>query len=244
MKENSSPSKGYSESFYASYARQYAEVAHEYRQSVYIDSSHPRLKGDLDLQARLKELMPKGRGLDAGCGSGARDVYAFWSEGYDMWGIDSVEENIQTAREWHPEIKDWVFVHDLRKTLPFKDGHFDFVMCNAVIQHIDPQIVHTVTIPELVRVIRPGGILQLMFKCGSGTETLYDKDYDTWRCFQLFEAEEILNRLGACGMELIEGDKDRLGGVMWFVDPKNSRHSVMLTRKKDLKDQVNYVDGI
>ncbi|MBD3307077.1 methyltransferase domain-containing protein [candidate division KSB3 bacterium] len=224
--------QNYSETFYADHAERYAEVAHEYRQSIYLESSHPLLKGDLDLQTRVKQLIPPpARGLDAGCGAGARDVYALWQAGYEMWGIDAVAENVRVAHHWHPEIQDRVTVHDLRDRLPFADHAFDIVMCNAVIQHIDPDRVYDTVLPELVRVLRPGGILQLMFKSGNGVATLYDKDYGAYRSFQLFDGEQILKRLQDQGMNLIAAEQDALGGVMWFVDPKHSRHCAMLLRK-------------
>ena len=40
---------GYSEKFYARYADRYAEVSHQLIQSIYIESSHPKLTNDLDL---------------------------------------------------------------------------------------------------------------------------------------------------------------------------------------------------
>ncbi len=229
-----SAKKNFSESFYADHAERYAEVAHQYLQSVYIQSSHPALTGDLALQKRLKELIKDdGRGLDAGCGAGARDVHKLWTEGYDMWGLDAIPENIEVAHEWHPEIKTRVFVHDLREPLPFENNLFDFAMCNAVIQHIDPCRVYETVLPELVRILKSGGVLQFMFKNGNGVDTLYDKDYDTQRCFQLYEEKQILKMLEERGMQLIEVEDDKLGGVMWFVDPKHSRHCVIYLRKYD-----------
>jgi hypothetical protein len=74
----------YSEGFYRHTARRYAEVAHQFLQSVYVRSSHPALSNDWDLLERLKELVPGKKGLDAGCGPGARDVYALWAWGYDI----------------------------------------------------------------------------------------------------------------------------------------------------------------
>jgi ubiquinone/menaquinone biosynthesis C-methylase UbiE len=47
-------------------------------------------------------------------------------------------------------------VADLTHPLDFPDTHFDFVMCNAVIQHIDPESLTMTTIPELTRVLKPG----------------------------------------------------------------------------------------
>ena len=59
----------YSTDFYRRHARRYANVSHEFLQSVYVKSSHPALKNDWDVWDRLKQLAPGVRGLDAGCGA-------------------------------------------------------------------------------------------------------------------------------------------------------------------------------
>mmetsp|Transcript_82418 Transcript_82418/g.123692 ORF Transcript_82418/g.123692 Transcript_82418/m.123692 type:complete len:234 (+) Transcript_82418:50-751(+) len=218
-----------SASFYAFHSERYAEVAHQYLQSNYIEKSHPALTGDVALQERLKELVPpKCSGLDAGCGAGARDVFKLWSCGYDMQGIDAIPENIQTAIRWHPELQSRVSVHNMCKPLPFETAKFDFVTCNAVIQHIDPPTVFKVVLPELVRVLKRKGVLQLMFKNGDGIETLFDKDYDVNRSFQLYKEADILSALEKAGMELIEGKDEKLGGIMTFVDPKKIQSLCLL----------------
>jgi SAM-dependent methyltransferase len=222
----------YSPGFYREYARQYAQVAEEFRQSVYVKSSHPKLKHDWDLWDRLFELAPGKRGLDAGCGAGARDVLHACSLGYDVTGVDAIEENIQAARDLHPEIADRVLVADLERPLPFPDETFDFVACNAVIQHIAPEVVYARVLPELVRVLRGGGALQIMFKNGSGVVTVFDRDYGTERSFQLYEEEEVLKSLQARGMELVQArSQDQLGGLMYFTDPKPVDHCVFFALK-------------
>jgi SAM-dependent methyltransferase len=222
----------FSEKFYSKYAQRYAKVAHQYLQSVYIKASHPHLKGDRSLLQRLKELAPGKRGLDAGCGAGARDVYQFWQEGYDIRGIDAVPENIRLARKLHPEIADRVQVHDLREPLPFSAEDFDFVMCNAVIQHIAPEFVQAIVLPELARVLRPGGVLQLMFKNGRGIQTVYDKDYDAERTFQLYNEKDLLRMLTKQKLRLIEARDGKMGGIMYFTDPKPMEHCVFYMRKR------------
>jgi ubiquinone/menaquinone biosynthesis C-methylase UbiE len=221
----------YSESFYREHAERYADVAHQYLQSIYIDASHPKLKGDTDLHDRLKMLAPGKKGLDAGCGAGARDVYDFWKAGYDMWGIDAVDANIALARKRHPEIASRVSVHDLRQPLPFKDQAFDFVMCNAVIQHIDPEQVYKVVLPELARVLRPKGVLQLMFKNGEGIQAIYDEDYETERVFRLYPVDKVLGTLLDQGMKLVPEEDGELGGIMTFTDPKPMEHTVFFLRR-------------
>jgi SAM-dependent methyltransferase len=226
--------RDYSEQFYHQHARRYAEVAHQFLQSVYVESSHPRLKNDWDLLERLKELTPGRRGLDAGCGAGARDVSALRASGYDIYGVDAVEESIRTAVELHPELADRVSVANLRQPLGFPDAYFDFVLCNAVIQHIPPDIVENTILPELARVLKPGGVLQLMFKNGRGLLTLFDKDYGVERTFQLHDERELLCILEQHDLRLVELESaDRLGGMMYFTDPKQARHCVFFARKAD-----------
>ncbi len=226
-------SPDYSADFYRHHAQQYAQVAQEWRQSVYIKSSHPALQNDWDAWERLRQLTPGNRGLDAGCGAGARDVFHLWSQGYDVVGFDAIEENIQVAHQLHPEIADRVFVASLAEALPFDDGSFDFVMCNAVIQHIEPEVVRTVVLSELARVLRPDGVLQLMFKNGEGVLTMFDKDYGVERNFQLFDGAELLAGLEREGMRLIHSDRpDKLGGFLYFTDGKGVDHSLFFSRKQ------------
>ena len=222
----------FSESFYRRHAQRYAEVSHNFIQSVYTDMSHPLLGGDKDLMDRILELVPQGsRGLDAGCGAGAREVYFYWQNGYDIYGVDAVEENILEARRLHPEIAGRVEVADLRKALGYPDGSFDFVLCNAVIQHIEPDVTLRTTVPELARVLKPGGVLQLMFKYGDGVATVYDRDYGVDRTFQLYSVDEMLTVLSGQGLSVIPAESGKLGGIMYFKDPKPMDHCVFFARK-------------
>lgn len=219
--------------FYRRQSRRYAEVAHAYLQSVYVTSSHPTLTDDSVLLSMACRLAPGTRCLDAGCGAGARDVYALWRAGCDVRGIDVVEENIILAREMHPEIADRVAVADLRQVLPFEDGSFDLVLCNAVLQHIARRDAAATTLPELVRLLRPGGVLQLMFKHGDGVLTLYDADYGESRSFLLYDERELLGMLATLGMELVRArDESEPGGIMYFTDPKGAGHCVFHLRKR------------
>ena len=152
--------------------------------------------------------------------------------GCDAYGVDAVSENIMLAREMHPELGGRVTVADLRTPLPFDDGAFDLVLCNAVIQHIRRDDVLNVTLPELVRVLGPSGVLQLMFKHGRGVLSLFDADYGEERSFLLHDEQEVLAALTALGMDLIEPDEAGLGGLMYFTDPKGAGHCVFHMRKR------------
>ena len=224
----------YSEAFYRRHAQRYSDVAHALLQAVYIKASHPELKGDLALMQRLQELLPAGaRGLDAGCGAGARDVFLYSRKGYDIYGIDAVDENIQEAGTRHPEIAHRVSVADLRQPLEYPNAHFDFVLCNSVIQHIPPKEALQVTLPELARLLKTGAILQLTFKIGTGIATVYDKDYGSDRSFQLYDVDQIIGVLNAHGLSVVPADGDKLGGVMYFTDPKPMEHCALFARKAE-----------
>ncbi len=225
--------KDTSAEFYRHNFRRYAEVAHAFLQSVYVESSHPALTDDAVVLARALELAPGRRCLDAGCGAGARDVFALHNMGRDAYGIDAIPENILLTREMHPEIADRVSAADLRERLPFNDGSFDLVLCNAVIQHISRDDVLNVTLPELVRVLGPSGVLQLMLKHGRGVLTLFDADYGAERSFLLHDEHEVLSTLTSLGMDLIEPEAEAgLGGLMYFTDPKGASHCVFHMRKR------------
>ncbi len=197
-----------------------------------VSTTHPELKDDLDFMSRLKELAPRGaKGLDAGCGSGARDVFYYWRDGYDILGVDAIRENIDVAKTMHPEIADRVAFTDLTQRLSFADGTFDFVLCNAVIQHISPHDVTLVTLPELVRVLIVGGVLQLMFKTGQGVRTVYDKDFEADRAFHLYEPAEVVGRLRELGLEVVPPGEGSLGGLILFNDTKPMEHCVLFATK-------------
>ena len=124
---------------YKEHARRYSQLSHEFAHSVYTDSSHPSLQGDTDLLNRVIDLTPGNRGLDAGCGAGARDVYLLHTWRYDVYGVDALEENISLGKELHQEIAEKLQAADLREPLTFVTGYFDSVLCNAVIQHLTPE---------------------------------------------------------------------------------------------------------
>ena len=220
-----------SREFYKQHAERYSQVFHEFIQSDFSNMSHSKLADELNILARMKGLIPLGaRGLAAGCGAGARDVYLYWKDSYDMFGFDAGEENISVAKSQHPEIADRVFVGDLNNSIPYEDNWFDFLTCNAVIQHIERDIVMGSALPEFARVLRPGGILQLMFKVGTGDITIYDKDYGVDRFFRLYSVDQILLRLEELGMEIIEEEENGLGGVMYFTDTKPVEHCLLFAR--------------
>ncbi len=89
----------------------------------------------------------------------------------------------------------------------------------------------SITVIELVRVLKVGGIFQLMFKTGRGISTMYDRDFGANRTFQLYDVEEVLDVLASVGMEIVPAIGEKLGGVILFRDTKPMDHCVFYARK-------------
>ena len=215
----------------------YRERASEYLalRQVFANRSHPEFREDRDLYLRLAELSSPGRALDAGCGAGALEMSYLAQLGFEVFGLDAVGENIQVALSLHPEFAGRLQVADIKEPLPFDDSSFEIVLCNAVIQHVPSGTVFDGVLPEFARVLRPGGVLQLMFKPGRGVQTAVDGAYGSAgvaRSFVLYEEQELLEALAALSLRLIEEKSDgQLGGLLYFDDNKPMRHCAFWTRK-------------
>ncbi len=86
--------------------------------------------------------------LDVGCGVGTyvRRFRAFSSE---VYGIDIAFDRVRRGAEELPNL-----LLASSDALPFRDGFFDVVLLNEVIEHVRDD---RATMAELARVLRPGG---------------------------------------------------------------------------------------
>ena len=218
--------------FYRERSQHYADFKSQFEEHGFENPSHSDLLGDEALTTFLTSLTHGKTGLDAGCGPGALDLARLRENGYNVIGFDAVPENIQVAVEMRPELGPHLSVADLSEPLKYVSHSFDFVMCNAVIQHIGPTLLFDVTIPELIRILRPNGVLQLVFKVGSGMVNVHDGEYDVERAFHLYSEDAILSKLNQLGCDLIQPTTPKgLGGLMYFTDNKPLRHCALYVRK-------------
>lgn len=218
--------------FYSNHGHRYWDITREPVGERYTGSSSKHLTNDGDLIAHMMDLLPaSAKGLDAGCGPGARDVLIYRKAGYDLHGVDAVAENIQLAVELNPTLEQHLSTADLSGPLSFADQEFDFLLCNCVIQHIPEEKVEQYTIPEFSRILKPGGILQFMFKTGHGLTRVRDPEYGVDRTFLLHQPDRILNLLECNHLQLIAEEDGEWGGVIRFTDPKDMPHCVLFARK-------------
>jgi len=108
--------------------------------------------------ARVSPNAPRRRALDFGCGVG-RITRALSAHFAEVVGVDAAPSMIEQARQLNQGIERCTFMLNPEPHLRlFETGHFDVVYSRLVLQHIEPPLVRCY-VPELVRVLRPGGVL-------------------------------------------------------------------------------------
>jgi SAM-dependent methyltransferase len=109
-------------------------------------------RGPYDIAPIQAAVRPGARLLDAGCGSG-RMAIPLARAGYRVIGMDLVRGGLLEMRGK----ADVDAVEGDVRTLPFRDGAFDAVVCYDVLQHLLEPERRTAT-SEVLRVLAPGGL--------------------------------------------------------------------------------------
>jgi len=102
--------------------------------------------------------------LDVGCGNGRHTAAAYGLPQAVAIGVDLCHADLCAGRErlaLHDRMGAsgggaWGFAAADSRSLPFGDAAFDLVICSEVLEHI---VDHRRAMAELVRVLKPGGIL-------------------------------------------------------------------------------------
>jgi SAM-dependent methyltransferase len=103
--------------------------------------------------AVMKRYVPGGRVLDVGCGVG-HDLARLTGAGLGPVGLDLSHVALQAARD-----RSTALVRADGARLPFRDGSLDGCRVERVLQHVpDPGGL----VAEMVRVVRPDGVLAVL----------------------------------------------------------------------------------
>jgi len=106
--------------------------------------------------------------LDAGCGNG-RNLKWFYSQGFEIYGIDMHLGPLKTSKELYPTQKENFTQSSIAK-LPYKSSSMNHVICNAVL-HFATDLSHFYKMfDELLRVLKPQGSLFIRIASNFGIE--------------------------------------------------------------------------
>ncbi len=152
-----------------------------------------------------RDLAP-GKILDCGAGGPLPPLAIFAQQGFDCWGIDISDQQLEKAKVFAAE-------HDLTlhlqkgdmRQMPFESADFDFVFEHFAMCHMSKADTAQ-SIQEMHRVLKPGGLCFLGFisdecfpKSGFGVEQApgeyYGQEGEKMTLHSLFsepEAEELL----------------------------------------------------
>ncbi len=187
--------------------------------------------------ARLEQAMDRPvrglRLLNVGCGTGGFNVMAERA-GATTCGVDADPEAVAIAAA---RVRGRRLLCALAESLPFADQSFDIIYCFSTLEHVqDPrQAVH-----EMVRVLRPGGVLYLhapnRWACFEGHYKVFwvpglplwlGRVYltlrgrptaflQTLRPLTLGQCRMLLENAGAQVARTLDGDANRpVGGRLW-----------------------------
>ncbi len=140
--------------------------------------------------------------LDAGCGEGRNLIY-FMREGFTVNGIDEnplAIKYLQTvARSINKSIPEENFITGDLRDVQFPDEYFDVVLSSAVLHFSEGESDFQMMFSELIRVLKPGGILFLRMCTKVGLKNLEYVSKGTYKLpdgtIRYILTEEILEGL-------------------------------------------------
>jgi cyclopropane fatty-acyl-phospholipid synthase-like methyltransferase len=142
----------------------WTNAAQEYRENAYRhlekQTRYPFYEVRLDLVMDMIHDFPCGRVLDAGCGGG-RVLLEFLNKGWDGYGFDFVEAQVQLARETLSEAgysPNRVSVASVTDLSQYEDKTFDVVLSLGVMEYISPSEEEK-AFKETRRVLKDDGVV-------------------------------------------------------------------------------------
>ncbi len=112
--------------------------------------------------------------LDVGCGDGRNLIY-FLRNNFEVFGVDqnaaSIAEVKKKSLQLAPGNPQENFVVANAEVLPFKDGAFDVVVCNAVLHFAKDENHFDQMVRSIWRVLKPGGFLFVRLASSIGIES-------------------------------------------------------------------------
>jgi SAM-dependent methyltransferase len=134
-------------------------------------------------------LLPTGKTADIGCGNG-RDAAWLANHGYRVTGFDASAALLDEARRLYPHI---AFRTATLPQLEEIDDEYDNVVCETVLMHLPVDAI-TDAIDNLVRILRPNGMLYLSWRVTEGE----DSRHADGRLYSAFAPALVTDALSDC----------------------------------------------
>lgn len=128
-------------------------------------------------------ITPDMRVLDAGCGGGRNSEYLMRC-GAEVFGVDADANQVarirEVARAAAPSLPGTNFRTGHLTDLDFPDGHFDVVICSAVLHFAEDAAEFERMVGEMWRVLGAGGLFFARLASTIGIEDRVDHLGDRW----------------------------------------------------------------
>ena len=177
--------------------------------------------------------------LDVGCGIG-RMVKPMASRFAHVSGVDVSTQMILQGRQWLAGVSNTALFEGNGVDLKvFESSTFDFVYSSITFQHM-PREVFDSYLPEINRVLRPGGFLEFQMCMGEYREPSFE---DTLTV-RVYGPDELVGKLKKNGFEIVERveeDTKREGFFDWIVLVRKQEELNMSAESSLL--QKDCVDG-
>ena len=111
---------------------------------------------------------PGAKILDVGCGNG-RNLKWFYQPDYEIYGIDTNIERLNTCKELYALQKENFMVSNVEE-MPYESNYFDHIICIAVLHFAEDLNQYLKMFEELVRVLKPQGSLLIRTASNFGIE--------------------------------------------------------------------------
>jgi SAM-dependent methyltransferase len=159
------------------------------------------------IDPQLLDISPSDRVIDLGCGTG-RHVLELSKRPAQVIGADISRNDLRIGRflieimRRRDEVQARVhWLQTAGERLPFVDGAFDRVICTETLEHVDDDAVLA---RELVRVLKPGGILAISVPDEYSEKVFWklSKNYRTHAGghVRIYERERIVGLLRDAGL--------------------------------------------
>ncbi len=164
--------------------------------------------------ADLLKLLPEGRMLEVGSGSG-RDAGFLHEAGYDYVGTDISEGLLEFARQRYPDL---LFLLQSVYELDFPENEFDGFWTAATLLHVMRDRIQE-ALTRIAYVVKDGGYGFIAIKQGDKDDI--EVDDRGQRLFVYYEDAEFRAELAAAGMEVVRFEyrpvSERTKWLMYLV---------------------------